>query len=259
MTERTDPAPADLRAEFFRLDKSLSDALPDAFFAGAHLPLLYRFAHPKLRLHEMWAFRLVRDSRDLPLCTDTVLRLYRAMTDGTELEGKGYKTENCCIESADFVYIPTPADQTVETVNLLCEKYGYLNDPGAEDLDGIFRFLLEFICIHPMEDGNGRLSVFLVQLLLKKAGLACAPFLPYDFLQNLMYRGVYQKHIVKASGIFYGQKPLEYGPFVQFTEGLLLKPTGSSPKPPTPESSRSDGAQACLLPFSVDRKAYSMV
>lgn len=223
MTERKDNWPVASFEEYLRLDRELLKKLPEACRAGAHLPMLYRFAHPTLRLNEMQAFRLIRDHSELPLCTDTILRIYQAMTDGTALAGKGFKTEDCCIESAEFIYIPTPAAQTPAAVDSLCEKYGFLNGPRAEDLDDIFRFLLEFICIHPMEDGNGRLSVFLIQLLLQKSGLACAPYLPYDYLQNLMYRDVYQKHIVKASGICYGQKPLEYEVFLRFTKGLLLK------------------------------------
>ena len=223
MTERSDWVPADGSEEIFCLDTALFGKLTDAYFSGVHLPLLYRFAHPRLRLNEMKAFFLIRDCPELPLCTNTILRIYQEMTCGTELEGKGLKTENCCIESEEFVYIPTPADQTADAVDALCEKYVFLNHPQRENLADIFCFLLEFICIHPMEDGNGRLSVFLVQLLLKKAGLQCAPYLPYDYLQNLMFRDIYQKHIVKASGIFYGQKPLEYEAFVRFTAGLLLK------------------------------------
>ncbi len=223
MEKRKDLSGTELIAECRRLDKALDEKLPETYLAGAHLPLLYRFAHPKLRLNEMEAFRLIRDHPELPLSTDSILRVWQAMTDGTALEGKGFKTENCCIESSDYIYIPTPADETAAAMEALCKKYAFLNDPGQEAPDDIFRFLLEFICIHPMEDGNGRLSVFLIQLLLRKAGFSCAPYLPYDFIQNLLARSVYQKHIVKASGIFYGQKPLEYGPFVLFTERLLLK------------------------------------
>ncbi len=223
MKEKANHWPAASCEEFFRLDRALYEKLPEVCLAGAHLPLLYRLAHPALRLNEMQAFCLVRDHPEMPLCTDTILRVYRAMTDGTALAGKGFRTENCCIESSEFIYIPTPGAETAAAVDQLCEKYGFLSDPRPENLDDIFRFLLEFICIHPMEDGNGRLSVFLIQLLLQKAGFSCAPFVPYDYLQNLMYRGVYQKHIIKASGIFYGQKPLEYEAFLQFTKGLLLK------------------------------------
>jgi len=226
MKERTERAP-DLSPEaFLARDRALYEKLPEVFLCGAHLPLLYRFAHPKRRFHEMEAFRLVRDHPELPLCTETVLRLYRAMTAGTALAGAGFKTGDCYIESADYLYIPTPAAGTPAAMEALCEKYRFLNEGRPENLDDIFRFLLELICIHPMEDGNGRLSVFLVQLLLRKAGFRCAPFLPCDYLQNGMYRGVYQKHIVKASGIFYGQKELEYGPFVLFVKDLLLDAYG---------------------------------
>ena len=51
-----------------------------------------------------------------------------------------------------------------------------------------------------MEDANGRLSVFLVQLLLRKAGLEMAPFLPFDMVLGKYRLQQYQMSVADVGG-----------------------------------------------------------
>ena len=211
----------DLMRELKEQDRALASELPDAFFDGAHLSLMYAVGHHNVSLNEMDVFRLIRDDRELELNVETILRLYDVLTAGTVYNGRGFKRRQIYVESKDFFYITLTPEETPEAVRTLCAGYAHLNHPKPEDFDDIFRFLLDFICIHPMEDANGRLSVFLVQLLLRKAGLEMAPFLPFDMVLGKFRLQQYQLHILKASGSYYGQKPMEYDLFVEFAEGLV--------------------------------------
>jgi hypothetical protein len=211
----------DLVKDLKELDCTLASELPDAFFDGAHLSLMYAVGHHNVRLNEMDVFRLIRDDRSLELNVETILRLYDILTAGTEYEGRGFKSRQIYVESRDYFYITLTPDETPDAVRTLCARYDHLNHPKPEDLDDVFRFLLDFICIHPMEDANGRLSVFLVQILLRKAGLEMAPFLPFDMVLGKFQLKQYQLHILKASGCYYGQKPMEYDLFVDFAKGLV--------------------------------------
>lgn len=209
-----------------KLDRALEGRLPEAIRDGAHLITVYAGGHPERRFRELSVFRLLRDRTDLPLSTDTILEIYGTLTRGTELEGKGWKSSNSYLTFNDGFYITTPAEETPQAMEDLCEKYRHLNDAGRlqsdpDAFDDIFRFLLEFICIHPFLDGNGRMSVFLLLLLLKNAGLKHAVFIPQDFVQNLRGRELLHLHILKASGVFYGQKPLEYDPYISFMKGTV--------------------------------------
>ena len=213
----------DLTGKLTEQDHALASELPDAFFHGAHLSLLYALGHYNTRLNEMDVFRLIRDHPELELNVETVLRIYDVLTAGTEYDGHGFKSRQNYVESKDFFYITLTPEETPDAVKTLCARYAHLNHPKPEDFDDIFRFLLDFICIHPMEDANGRLSVFLVQILLRKAGLEMAPFLPFDMVLGRSRLRQYQLHILKASGCFYGQKPIEYDLFVDFAKELVME------------------------------------
>lgn len=208
--------------EFVEYDCSLFDRLPPAFLEGAHLSTLYTLAHRKTRLNEMDVFRMIRDrGAELPLSTETILSVYGAMTAGTERQGQGFRTENCYVQGREYFYVAAAPEDVPDAVSESCGKYRHLNDAEPEFFDDIFRFALEFICIHPMADGNGRLSVFLTQLLLARMGLACAVYLPLDFVQRMMHGELYQLQVLKASGMFYGHKPLEYDAYTAFLKRCL--------------------------------------
>ena len=211
---------ADTMDTLLSLDRELKKIIAGSYLRGAHLSFMYVIAH-RNHLNEMNAFRFLQDHPEAELCTDTILRVYAAMTEGTALEGKGFKEGNCYISTDDYLYIPLQADSTPAAMEELCRRYAHLNDPDPEDFDDIFRFLLDFICIHPMQNANGRLSVLIVQMLLRRAGLAMAPYIPFDMVLGRLHLAEYQRHILLASGAYYGQKPIEYDLFVPFAKGLV--------------------------------------
>lgn len=208
--------------EFAEYDRSLFARLPAAFLEGAHLSALYTLSHPKNQLNEMDAFRMIRNrGAELPLSPETILSVYGVMTAGTERQGQGFRTGNCYVQGREYFYVAAAPEDVPDAVSELCGKYRHLNDPEPEFFDDIFRFALEFICIHPMADGNGRLSVFLTQLLLARMGLACAVYLPLDFVQRILHAELWQLQVLKASGMFYGHKPLEYDAYTAFLKKCL--------------------------------------
>ena len=218
--------------DFLTLDRQLDALLPDAYREGTHLALLFailhstviRGAHHKKSQHsfnEMSAFRFMRDHRDLPLAPETILLLYGAMLDQTE--PAEWKQKNAYLEIGDQFYVTLPAEETPEAMETLCSQYAFLNDPEPDRFDEIFKLILDFICIHPFEDGNGRMSALLLQFLLQKAGLKCAAYLPVDLVQNGILMDRTSLQIRKASGVFYGMKPLEYGPYIAYMKDMLAK------------------------------------
>lgn len=209
--------------EFLELDQRLKERFPDEFYKGAHLATLFSIFREHRILNEMNVYRYVRDNPKLELNIDTVLLVYYALTKGTDLEGKGFRERNGYVDSGEFFFIPVPADKTYAEMENLCKRYAHLNNPGDESFDDIFRFLLEFACIHPMEDGNGRLSSSLVEMLLRKAGLSMAPYLPMDILFGKIYGYRYMREVIRAAGSYYGQKPYEYDGFIRFARMVLAE------------------------------------
>ena len=218
-------------SDFQELDNQLYPKLPDAYLEGTHLALSDAILHSAIirkdsyysqyAYNQMAAFRFIKDHGDLPLTPETILSIYGSMLDSsTKAE---WKKSNVYLESSDSFYVTLPADETPKAMEDLCQKYAFPDSPPPELFDKVFEFILDFICIHPFQDGNGRMSALLLQFLLQKCGLRCAVFLPLDLIQN----GVYMKRITlqirKASGAFYGMKPMKYDTYTPFMKEILAQ------------------------------------
>lgn len=96
---------SDLTRNVMEQDRALASGLPDAFFHGAHLSLMYALGHYKTRLNEMDVFHLIRDHPELELNVDTILNLYDVLTAGTEYDGRGFKSRQVYVESKDYLTV----------------------------------------------------------------------------------------------------------------------------------------------------------
>ena len=68
-------------------------------------------------------------------------------------------------------FVPLPADETPAAMDELCRHLAAAWDSQQADrLLVINAFILDFLCIHPFRDGNGRLARLLTLLLLYAAG-----------------------------------------------------------------------------------------
>jgi len=114
---------------------------------------------------------------DLPVSLDTVQRFHELMMQYTAEPGGRWKTrDNVIIErhedgSRRVRFRPTPAAETAEAMRLLVERYNdAIHRDGREPLVLIPLAILDFLCIHPFDDGNGRASRLLTLLLLYHHG-----------------------------------------------------------------------------------------
>ena len=101
--------------------------------------------------------------------------LYESLTP--EFGGK-YKTEQNYIRDYDAhghlvrtVFIPTKPEEVDGLMgNLIYQFNECVKDVECNTLLAIFVFVLDFLCIHPFYDGNGRVSRLLTTFLLLKYG-----------------------------------------------------------------------------------------
>ena len=208
----------------YEMDNELYDSLPEFFLEGMHLSAIYPLIHGERRLNEMKAIRWLEQNKDQVLSPGFFLELYKVLTDGTEALGKGFKEKQNNVQVAeDAYYITASVESTPSEVDRLCRKYRYLSDGDPKDFEDVFKFVLEFICIHPMPDGNGRMSVLLTEYLLEKMGLKCALLLPFDALQSGPYDRKLSYTIRCCSGVFYGQKPYNYARYIELMLEMLVR------------------------------------
>lgn len=150
--------------------------------------------------------------------------LYESLTP--DFGGK-YKTEQNYIREFDkdeklirTVFIPSKP-QDVENLmgNLVYQFNECANDVECNTLLAIFVFILDFLCIHPFYDGNGRVSRLLTTFLLLKYGYELDQYysLSYVILNNVEK---YYETLEKST-IGWHESKNDYGFFVHFMLNCL--------------------------------------
>lgn len=205
-------------------DTKLYESLPDNIKSTSHLLLAFPFVHQKRRLNELNVLNWIEKNSQATFDKYLILKLYDILTLGTDLEKSRFKTSVINIYNGEsLVYVTASPEDTEKEIDLLCKRYSHLNQANPEHFEDIFRCTLEFICIHPMSDGNGRMSVLLKQFLLYKFGLKCATLIPLDAVQKVIYGEANSVAIRKASGVFYGQKPYAFRDYSLLMMDILEK------------------------------------
>ena len=145
--------------------------------------------------------------------------LYESLTP--EFGGK-YKVEQNYIREYDkkgnlvrTVFIPSKPDDVDRLMGELVYQFNEcLKDPECNVLLTIFVFILDFLCIHPFYDGNGRVSRLLTTFLLLKYGYDLDQYYSFSYviLNNV---DAYYASLEKSSiGWHQGKNNYEY--FVHF-------------------------------------------
>jgi len=114
---------------------------------------------------------------DIPFTTGVVLQFHRDLYQFLPGEGGEWKpVDNEITEThangTKFVrFKPVPAHQTQDAMEELHKRFDNLWQSGEiEPLLLISTYVLDFLCIHPFLDGNGRMARLLTLLLLYQAG-----------------------------------------------------------------------------------------
>ena len=121
-------------------------------------------------IHENYEYIPIRPNNLLQLHSD----LYSY--GGKEIGGRFKNIDNIIAETDKegkerIRFTPTPAFQTQEAIETLCRTFNEAIDEGKyDDLLLIPMFVLDFLSIHPFNDGNGRMSRLLTLLLLYRSG-----------------------------------------------------------------------------------------
>lgn len=113
----------------------------------------------------------------IPFTSNMVLQLHRDLYQFVPQQGGRWKaTNNEIVEilpdgTRIVRFVPVPAHLTSDAMKHLHERFDELWDRGEIDpLLLIATYVLDFLCIHPFTDGNGRMARLLTLLLLYRAG-----------------------------------------------------------------------------------------
>jgi Fic family protein len=157
-----------------------------------------------------------------------ILRLHEVMLSYAPVNGGRYKQEDNVIMEIDAYgarrvrFTPTPAAETAATMEQLVLAY-----MDARSRHGINRlllipcFVLDFLCIHPFSDGNGRMSRLLSLLLLYKNGFDAGKYISFEEQINKGKDNYYEA--LRLSSVGWRENQNSYFPFIEnFITTLLF-------------------------------------
>lgn len=164
----------------------------------------------------------------IPLKGDVILQLHQALLAYTNktFGGKFKNTQNYINETHtdgnSFTRFTPPAPfETPGAVEAICTSYRQaLERQVVDPLILIPIFICDFLCIHPFNDGNGRLSRLLTTLLLYQSGFMVGKYISIE--QKIeRTKDVYYDVLAKASNGWYEEKN-DYFPFIKYFLGIVL-------------------------------------
>jgi Fic family protein len=117
---------------------------------------------------------------------------------------------------------PVPAYLTADAIDRLCAAFNEsLRKNEYDQLLLIPMFVLDFLCIHPVGDGNGRMSRLLTLLLLYRAGYIAGKYISIEKLIENSKETYYE--VLQDSSANWHDNRSDYIPFVRYFLGVLLK------------------------------------
>lgn len=128
------------------------------------------------------------NNKYIPVKAKVILQLHRDMYKNIDLSFKGqYKNTDNIIQEIDeegnrrVRFYTVPAVATEAAVEDMCASF---EEAWQEkDMNKVLlsmMFILDFLCIHPFIDGNGRLSRLLTLLLMYKCGLIVGKYISVE-------------------------------------------------------------------------------
>ena len=117
---------------------------------------------------------------------------------------------------------PVPAFQTADAMLNLCARFNDAIEAGTYDpLLLMPVFILDFLCIHPFNDGNGRMSRLLTLLLLYRAGFIVGKYISIEMLIEKSKDSYYEA--LQASSQNWHENGNDYLPFLKYMLGVVVK------------------------------------
>lgn len=164
----------------------------------------------------------------IPPKPSIILQLHRDLYkfEGMDIGGR-YKTSDNIIEEQDAEgnksvrFRPMPAWETPEAIEKICQSYDEaLNSENIDALIIIPMFVLDFLCVHPFNDGNGRLSRLLTLLLLYRSGYIVGKYISIEKLIEQTKEIYYESLQLSSAG--WHENKNDYEPFVKYMLGVIV-------------------------------------
>lgn len=161
------------------------------------------------------------------LSSNVILQLHRDLYSYAGGGGRFKNTDNIIQGTDDkgktqIRFKPVSAFETRAAMDELCSNFKRaFENKGLENLILIPMFIQDFLCIHPFDDGNGRMSRLLTNLLFLKSGFMVAKYVSLEMLIETSVGKYYEALLDSSKNWHEGAN--NYEPFVEYYLGILLK------------------------------------
>ena len=132
---------------------------------------------------------IIHESYDaIPLSKNYILQLHKIMYShmNNPMAGQMKNVQNYISATfpdghTEILFTPLAPFETPEALDRICEEYNkVIGNMELEPLIAIPIFIHDFLCIHPFNDGNGRMSRLLTTLLLYRSGFYVGKYISLE-------------------------------------------------------------------------------
>ena len=164
----------------------------------------------------------------IPPNPSVILQLHRDLYkfSGKSIGGNFKNSDNIIAETLTdgtqrIRFKPLAAWETPEAVENLCAAFNKaVDDSEMDPLLLIPVFILDFLCIHPFNDGNGRMSRLLTLLLLYRAGYTVGKYISLEKMISDSKETYYE--VLQQSSENWQDRKNDYEPFVSYLLGTVV-------------------------------------
>ena len=132
---------------------------------------------------------IIHESFDaIPITQNYILQLHKILYShmNNPMAGRTKSVQNYISATypdghTETLFTPMAPFETPEALNKICQEYNrVIGNMEVEPLIAIPIFIHDFLCIHPFNDGNGRMSRLLTTLLLYRSGFYVGKYISLE-------------------------------------------------------------------------------
>lgn len=172
---------------------------------------------------------IIHESFDaIPITQNYILQLHKILYSHMKnpLAGKTKNVQNYISAtypdgSVKTLFTPLAPFETPEALDRICEEYNrVIGNMELEPLIAIPVFIHDFLCIHPFNDGNGRMSRLLTTLILYRNGFYVGKYISLE-AKIAKNKDLYYDALAKSqTGWHEGTEDVV--PFIKYILGTIL-------------------------------------
>ena len=164
----------------------------------------------------------------IPISRNYILQLHKILYShmNNPLAGQTKTVQNYISATypdghSETVFTPLSPYETPEALDRICEEYNrVIGSMELEPLIAVPIFIHDFLCIHPFNDGNGRISRLLTTLLLYQNGFYVGKYISLE-TKIAKNKDLYYDALAASQGGWH-EKTDDPVPFIKYLLGTIL-------------------------------------